>query len=96
VFARTSLAQLCVSRGELDEAKALLDPLFSRRRFHISEFAAFCTAQIELLLAQDNLDAARSWLDMWATADPDNPALDQWRRRLGKPGWRQRLFGRRA
>jgi len=93
VFARTGMAQLCISRGEIDEAEALLKPLRTRRRFHFSEFAAFCVAQIQLFLAQDNLDAARSWLDMWASADPDHHAIAEWRRRLAKPKRRWGPFG---
>ncbi len=96
VFARTSMAQLCIRRGEIDEAQALLKPLLTRRRFHFSEFAAFCVAQIQLFLAQDNLDAARSWLDMWASADPDHHAIADWRRRLAKLKRRRRPFGRRT
>jgi len=96
VFARTSMAQLCVRRGEIDKAEALLKPLLTRQRFHFSEFAAFCVAQIHLFLAQDNLDAARSWLDMWATADPDHHAIAEWRRRLAKPKRRRRIFGQRT
>lgn len=84
VFARVGLANSHIKKGELDEAQALLQPLASRKRFHYSEFDAFCHAQIELYLAQKNPDAARSWLDMWAMTNPDTPALDYWRRRLDK------------
>lgn len=92
VFARTGMAQLCIRRGEIDEAEALLKPLLTQRRFHFSEFAAFCVAQIQLFMAQDNLDAARSWFDTWASADPDHHAIAEWRRRLDKAKRRRRLF----
>lgn len=95
VFARTALAHLCLIMGETDEAEALLEPLLSRQRFHFSEFGAFCDVQIELFLAQGNRDAARSWLDVWATVDPEHPAIRRWRKRLRKPSLLQRLFGRR-
>ena len=96
VFACTNLAQLCISRGKIDEAESLLKPLLTRRRFHFSEFAAFCVAQIQLFLAQDNLDSAHSWLDMWASADPDHHDIADWRRRLAKPKRRRRPFGQRT
>jgi Flp pilus assembly protein TadD len=85
LFARASLARLCLSRGEIDQAEALLQPLLTRRRFHVDEFGKFCSAQIELLVAQGNDQAARSWLDMWANVDADNPELGDWRRRLRHP-----------
>ncbi|HEY9598856.1 MAG TPA: tetratricopeptide repeat protein, partial [Cyanophyceae cyanobacterium] len=84
LFARTGLAQIHISNGELEEAEALLQPLASRKRFHYSEFDAFCSAQIDLYLAQKNSNAARSWLDMWAMTNPDTPAIDYWRSRLDK------------
>jgi hypothetical protein len=82
VFACVGLANIHIKNDELDEAEALLQPLASRKRFHDSEFDAFCKARIELYLAQKNPDATRSWLDMWAMTNPDIPALDYWRRRL--------------
>ncbi|HEY9651119.1 MAG TPA: tetratricopeptide repeat protein, partial [Coleofasciculaceae cyanobacterium] len=84
LFARTGLAQIHITNGELEEAEALLQPLASRKRFHYSEFDAFCSAQIDLYLAQKNSNAARSWLDMWAITNPDTPAIDYWRSRLDK------------
>lgn len=82
LFARVGLARRYLQRGEIDEGKALLDPLRSRRRFHFAEFNVFCMAQIDLHLAEGNQEAAESWLDMWADSDPDYPALDIYRRRL--------------
>lgn len=90
LFARTGLAQIHISNGELEEAEVLLQPLASRKRFHYSEFDAFCSVQIELYLAQKNSDAARSWLDMWAMTNPENPAINYWRSRLDKKQQTQR------
>lgn len=95
VFARTGLAQLAAYEGKIEEAKTLLEPLLSRQRFHYSEFAAVCRAQIEVHLAEGNLDAARSWLEMWENADPDNPDIEQMRRRLRRSGLLRRFLGQR-
>ena len=84
VFGRIGLAQFHMSKDELEEAEALLKPLISRQRFHYSEFDAFCHVQIELYVAQKNPDAARSWLEMWATINPNALALEYWRKKLGK------------
>jgi predicted Zn-dependent protease len=85
VFARTGLASQCIERGELEEARQLLDPLMHRERMHYSEFDAFCGAYIQLYLAEDNVDAARTWFEMWENADPDNPKLEVFRRQVNKP-----------
>lgn len=79
---RISLARLHINRGELDKAKALLESVFSQRQLHFSEFGGLCMAEIELLLAEGNYKAARSWLEMWKAADPDNPQIARMRARI--------------
>ncbi|HEX5690405.1 MAG TPA: tetratricopeptide repeat protein [Roseiflexaceae bacterium] len=96
VFARVSVARTLILRHRIGEARALLEPLLERERFHVDEFAHFCAAQAELLLAERNRDAARTWLDMWANVDPDNPALADLRARVDRPRLRDRLFGGRS
>ena len=95
LFGRTNLALVHLQAGEIGAARALLEPLLSRKRFHVSEMSALMNAELELAVAQNNLDAAQSWLSLWMQVDPDNPVLAAWQRRLEKPG-RQRLFGRRG
>jgi tetratricopeptide (TPR) repeat protein len=94
-FARISMAQLTARDGNLEEAEALLRPLLERQRFHFSEFEAFCHAMIAVYVAGGNYDAARSWLEMWAATDPDDPRIAELRRRIGQPGETRGLFGRR-
>jgi tetratricopeptide (TPR) repeat protein len=78
-FGIIGMANLHTRRGETDQAEALLRPLFNQQRLHISEFAALCTAHIQLYLARKMPEAVQSWLDMWARLDPDNPNLHYWR-----------------
>jgi hypothetical protein len=73
----------------------LLAPLLTQHRLHTSEFAALCRAQIELLLAQHNREAARSWFELWQSAQPDNPALSRYQGQLARTPW-SRLFGWRT
>jgi hypothetical protein len=75
-------------------AKELLDPLMSRKRFHHTEFGALCDAYIDMHVAMRNREAARSWLDLWAGYDPDNPAVQRWQQRLGGTR-RQKAVGSR-
>jgi tetratricopeptide (TPR) repeat protein len=96
VFARVSLARTFILRRQIAQARELLEPLMERERFHVSEFAHFCAAQAELHLADRNQDAARTWLDMWANVDPDNPAIAELRSRVDRPRLRERLFGGRT
>jgi tetratricopeptide (TPR) repeat protein len=95
VFANARLSRLHLDRGEIDEAEALLEPLFSRQRFHFSEFSAFCNIRIELCIAQGEIEGARSWLDMWTSVDPEAPPIKYWRERLSEPGLLRRPFKQR-
>ncbi|MBE9077202.1 tetratricopeptide repeat protein [Romeria aff. gracilis LEGE 07310] len=82
LFARAARAEALIDAGELDAAEALLKPFLKRDRFHFMEFSAFSEAYITLLLAQKQRDGARSWLQMWQQALPDDPRLARWKERL--------------
>jgi hypothetical protein len=62
-----------------------------RKRFHIADFGAFSSAYIELLMAQKNIEAAQSWLQMWEGIDPDHPELIDWQTRLAAPSLLKKL-----
>jgi tetratricopeptide (TPR) repeat protein len=91
IFARVTVARLHIRQGETDTAEVLLKPLISRKRFHFDEFAAFCNAYLELLLAQHKRDAARAWLKMWEGVDPEHPDIMKWKVRIEGPGLLEKL-----
>jgi tetratricopeptide (TPR) repeat protein len=91
LFARAAMAKVLIADGRLDEAKALLDPLLSRKRLHTSEFSVLASAQIDYLLAQKQKDGARSWFEMWQKAVPDAPLLRAYRLKFRFPRWRTAL-----
>lgn len=82
-IARAGLAQILARRGELEHAKELIQPLLQQERLHFTEFGTLCSAQIEIGLAESNREEAQTWVNLLAAADPDNPALPYWRRRIG-------------
>jgi tetratricopeptide (TPR) repeat protein len=84
-FARIAVARLYAKDKRIEEARGLLTPLARLRRLHISEFRALAQAHMDIALAEGNRDAARSWLDMWAQVEDDNPDLLQWRMRIERP-----------
>jgi tetratricopeptide (TPR) repeat protein len=84
IFPSIGLAKMSILDKKPEKAKELLDPLLRRSRYHYLEFSALCDAYVAMHHAMRNRDAARSWLDMWAGTDPDNPALKYWQRRLGR------------
>ncbi len=96
-FGRIGMASLYIRQGDTEQAEVLLRPLLSHKRLHITEFTALCMAYVELYLAKDLPDAARTWLDIWAEFDPDNPNLHYWQWQLRRQGqakksnWRKML-----
>jgi tetratricopeptide (TPR) repeat protein len=78
-FARIAIARAHIKVGELPEAEAVLQPLLERTRYHYSEFAAFCDIRLELLVAQKNYEAARSWLDTWVVMGAPTDGVQYWR-----------------
>lgn len=91
-FGSVNLAMLHIQDGELDAAQALLDQLLTHKRLHTTEFSALMNVQVELAVARGNHDPARSWLDMWAQADPDNPQIAIRRAQLA--GGKRRVLGK--
>lgn len=84
VFARLNLARLSISRGELEIAHELLDPVLARPRLHGLEFLSLCNAEIELALAENDSEAAHHWLELWETYAPEDPGLGYYRARVEK------------
>lgn len=60
LFARCGLARCLADRGNLVEARPLLDGLLEREEWHYSEYRSFLMAQCHLALASGERDAARS------------------------------------
>lgn len=82
VFARAHLADQCIAQGDLEEAKTLLAPITQKRRLHMSEHAAWCSANINLALAMGNSKMARSLLSTWEQVDPDDYRIEIWKSRI--------------
>lgn len=92
IIGRCQMASFAAEKGDLDEAECWLEPIRQQESFHVSEFAAFCQAHIDLELARGRQDAARSWLQIWGDVTPDHPHLLIWRDKveaMGRPRTRR-------
>ena len=69
------MARIDAEDGRLAEARKLLEPLIAQEKFHISEFAALCAAEAEILLAEGEPASARTWVDLLASIEPDHPSV---------------------
>ena len=82
LFARTRLAEECIDNGDLEGAKKLLAPLGKKPRLHTSEYAAWCSVNISLLLAVGEPAQARELLKAWELVDRDDQRIKIWKSRL--------------
>jgi len=86
-FARTNEIKLLIHAGKIDQALDLLPSLVKQQRYHVSEFGALASVQIELCLARKEKEAARSWYEMLQDIDPDSVYLE---------AYYDRLYGRKV
>jgi tetratricopeptide (TPR) repeat protein len=87
-FGIISSANMAALAGDVEQAHELLNGLMQRKKMHTSEFAALCSAQIQIALKEKNREVARSWVEAWKRVDPDNPTLEIFRREVESPGIR--------
>ncbi len=81
-FARTSLAQLAILDGRIDEAQELIKPLMSLTRQHVSEAMALADVNAGIAIARNQLQSARASLGMMKQLDDDDSRVEQLERRL--------------
>lgn len=79
LFGRVSRARTLIQEGDVAAAQALLEPLARLKRMHVTEFSAYCAAQVHLLSARGDPDGAETWLEFWEQVHPDDPGLERWR-----------------
>ncbi len=85
LFARVTLARILTQEKRLEEARELLKPVLMLPKLHISEFRVLARAEMDLALADKQIEGARSWLEMWRQIEEDNPELLQWQMRIDGP-----------
>lgn len=85
-FGRVGLARILTIDGQIEEADKLLEPLLKLQRLHISEFRALAKAKMDIAIAENKLDFARTWLEMWERVEEDHPELLDWQERINGPG----------
>lgn len=85
VMAAMSQAKLYLREDDLDSAEEILKTFKTRDRFHLQDFSVFCDTYIELMLAKNQLDGARKWLEMWEQTNPNDPRIDLWWELLDSP-----------
>ncbi len=91
-FGKTAYASILIRDGEIEEAREILRPLSSISTLHFSEFNALMRMQVHLALEDEDLEEARSWLEMWRSVDPDHSEIKKWEKVInGRSSVQQKL-----
>ncbi|GAB4505413.1 MAG: hypothetical protein Fur0043_24080 [Anaerolineales bacterium] len=82
-FGQIALARKSIHTGDLDKARAILNHwMETKKKYHVTEFNILCKTQIDLFIAEDNIEGALSWMKMWKETALDAPAFEAYQRRL--------------
>ena len=82
LFGQVGLAHQVILAGELERARASLDPLLKRKKLHYGEFFALADSEIRYQFAQKQVAGVESWLEMWRKIEPEHPNLHYWERQF--------------
>ncbi|MBI5496510.1 MAG: hypothetical protein HY904_15920 [Deltaproteobacteria bacterium] len=93
LFARTEAAKRMIRRGDLAGAREKLAPVRALPRLHVTEYAALCSAEVELLLADGDRAGAERRLDIWEQTCGESPLLTAAREQLHPDELVERLRG---
>ncbi|MGM0674655.1 MAG: tetratricopeptide repeat protein [Spirochaetota bacterium] len=69
--------RLSGTKGGVEKARQLLQPVTERETFHVTEFTGLCHAMCYVLSEKNDLKGAADWLEMWKTVDPQDERLKQ-------------------
>ncbi len=93
IFAPCTLTVLYLQQDRVDEAHEVMANVAMPQEAHPEAMAAFCSANIQLALAEGNIDQIRPWLDMGLAVDPENDGLNALKKRLALPLAMDKLLG---
>lgn len=72
-FGQMALARISIQGKEYDKARSILNHWMEKKKcFHVTEFNMLCKTQIDLMLAEDQIDGALSWMEMWERTEPED------------------------
>jgi tetratricopeptide (TPR) repeat protein len=74
-FARIALAQFAIEGHRLDEAQELLKPFMTRTQWHLSEYKAYASVQVELAIARRDFIAAQNSIKMLKQFNDNDPRI---------------------
>ena len=83
-FGQMSLARKSIQAKDYEKANSILTHwMQTKKKYHVTEYNMLCKTEIDLLIAEEKIEGALSWLDMWERTEPDDPDFGFYKSRLG-------------
>ena len=83
-FARIAMAQFAVDDHQLDEAQEFLKPFMTKTQWHVSEYKAYASVQVELAIARRDFTAARNSMELLKQFADDDARIDHLEERIAR------------
>ncbi len=80
VFPRANIARICLTRDQVDEAEAIMQPLDNLQKFTSTEFRFYALTWSDILAHKRQYRSALSWLKVLSQLLPRSRGL--WKRRV--------------
>ncbi|HEY3332464.1 MAG TPA: hypothetical protein VGK19_20710 [Capsulimonadaceae bacterium] len=77
LYARYAYAGHLAREGKVTEAKDVIAKTNRPETLHVTEHLAFCVAQCEVLIAENDLDTLKVYYEMIESVDEEHPMLDR-------------------
>jgi hypothetical protein len=76
LFAQFIEVRKLIAKKEFKKCQAIIDRIMLKKEFHVTEFSALCSCQIDLSVAEGKPDAAETWYEVWKKVYPEDPSLE--------------------
>jgi tetratricopeptide (TPR) repeat protein len=82
-FGQMTLARKAIQAKDYEKARSIVNhSMEQKKRYHVTEFNMLCKTQIDLMIQDESIDGALSWLEMWEGTEPDDPDFEEYKEHL--------------
>lgn len=72
-FGQLIVARRAMHAGDMDKAEEVIERMASKKRLHVTEFAALCEVHVQYFLQIEEFNVAMSWYQTWEQGYPEDP-----------------------
>ena len=91
-FARIAMAHFAIDDHRLDEAQELLRPFMTKTQWHVSEYKAYASVQVELAIARRDFTAARNSIKLLKQFEDGDVRINRLEERIARMEFQDRAL----